>query len=129
MFEKYMIVAEKAQNTLEGNKTTGFQFGAKIPYYRGLGLSMVEDIQVKIDGKPVKPEALRFTVHGNTYTLAEMENEPEDRWEMGEVAIISVHKKGGLPKGEHKIDLLVNLRISYLPFPAIRLATKQISIQ
>lgn len=123
-----MIVPEKAQNTLEGKKTTGFQFGARIPYYRGLGLSMVEDIQVKLNDKPVKPEAIRFTVHGNTYTLAEMENEGEDRWEMGEVALITVQKKGGLPKGEHKINLMVNLRISYLPFPAIRVAEKNITI-
>ncbi len=128
MFEKYMIVPEKAQNITSGQQTTGFQFGARIPYYRGLGLSMVEDIQVKVDGEPVKPEAIRFSVHGNTYSLAEMETEPEDRWEMGEVAIITVQKEGGLPKGDHLINLMVHLRIAYLPFPAIRYAEKTITI-
>jgi Domain of unknown function (DUF6379) len=124
MFEKYMIHENDVQNVVENGKITGFQFGAKLPYYRGLGLSMVEDIQIKINGKSVKPDKISLTVHGNTYTLAELENEAEDRWEMGEVAHITVNKTGGLAKGEHKLNLMLNLRISYLPFPAIRHAEK-----
>ena len=128
MFEKYMIVPEKAQNIQKDNKTIGFQFGARLPYYRGLGLSMVEDIQIKINGKKVAPENITLNLHGNTYTLAQMEKESDDRWEMGEVAIIEVAKKGGLKKGEYLVDLLLNLRISYLPFAAIREATTTIRI-
>ncbi|QXD15408.1 hypothetical protein GQ464_000160 [Rhodocaloribacter litoris] len=128
MFEKYMIVPEEARNVTENGRVTGFQFGARLPYYRGVGLSLVEDIQVKIDGEPVAPENLTVTVHGNTYTLEEMARTFEDRWEMGEVALITIRREGGLPPGEHTIDLLLNLRISYLPFPAIRKATKTIKI-
>ena len=128
MFEKYMIVAEKAQNVQKGSQTVGFQFGARLPYYRGFGLSMVEDIQVKIDDKKVSADKITFIVHGHRYTLAEMEVVAEDRWEMGEVAIIEVTKRGGLNAGEHVVDLLINLRVSYLPFPGIRQARKTIII-
>jgi Domain of unknown function (DUF6379) len=128
MFEKYMIVEDDVQNVVENGKITGFQFGARLPYYRGLGLSMVEEIGVKIDAEEIPQSKIKFTVHGNIYSLAQMETEPEDRWEMGEVAYITIPKEGGLTKGEHKINLMLNLRISYMPFPSIRLSEKTITL-
>jgi len=128
MFEKYMIVENDAENIVENGKVTGFQFGARLPYYRGVALSLVEDIGVSIDGEEVPKENIKFNVHGNTYALKEMEMEAEDRWNMGEVAYIIISKEGGLPKGEHKIHLMLNIRIAYLPFPAIRHSEKTISV-
>ncbi len=129
MFEKYMIVEDDVQNVVENGKITGFQFGARLPYYRGLGLSMVEEIGIKIDGEEISQGVIKLTVHGNTYSLAQMEIEPEDRWEMGEIAYITVPKEGGLTKGEHKINLMLNLRVSYMPFPSIRMSEKTINIK
>jgi Domain of unknown function (DUF6379) len=128
MFEKYMIVEDDVQNVVENGKITGFQFGARLPYYRGLGLSMVEEIGIKIDGEEIPQSKIKFTVHGNIYSLAQMETEPEDRWEMGEVAYITIPKEGGLTKGDHKINLMLNLRISYMPFPTIRLSEKIVTL-
>ena len=128
MFEKYMIVEKDVENIVENGKVTGFQFGARLPYYRGLALSLVEDIAVSIDGEEVPREAVRFHVHGNTYTLQQMETEVDDRWNMGEVAYIMVTKEGGLPKGEHKVRLMLNMRIAYLPFPSIRKSEKTVTI-
>ncbi len=126
MFEKYMIVENNAENVIENGKVTGFKFGARLPYYRGIPLSMVEEIVVKVDGEEVPKESIKFSAHGNTYTLPQMETEVDDRWNMGEVAHIIVEKEGGLPKGEHTIFLLLNMRIAYLPFPSIRKAEKKI---
>lgn len=128
MFEKYMIVENDAENIVEAGNVTGFQFGAKLPYYRGVALSLIEDIGVKVDGEEVPREKVKFRVHGNTYTLKGLETETEDRWNMGEVAHILVQKEGGLPKGEHKVHLMLNIRIAYLPFPAIRNSEKTIHI-
>ena len=128
MFEQYMIVENDAENIVENGKVTGFQFGARLPYYRGIALSLVEDIVVKIDGEDVPRESIKFSAHNNTYTLPEMETEVDDRWNMGEVAHIVVEKEGGLPKGEHKIFLLLNMRIAYLPFPSIRKSEKTVFI-
>ena len=57
-----------------------------------------------------------------------METEVDDRWNMGEVAHIIVEKEGGLSKGEHKVFLLLNMRIAYLPFPSIRKSEKAVFI-
>ncbi len=128
MFEKYMIVENDVKNIVKDGKTIGFQFGARLPYYRGLGLSMVEEIGVKIDGIEIPRNQIQLSVHGNTYSLEQLENEPDDRWEMGEIGHIIISKEGGLSKGEHKINLMLNLRISYMPFPGIRLSEKMIHI-
>ena len=128
MFEKYMIVENDAANIVENGKVTGFQFGARLPYYRGIALSLVEDIMVKLDGEEVPKDSIKFSAHNNTYTLGQMETAVDDRWNMGEVAHIIVEKSGGLSKGEHKIYLLLNMRIAYLPFPSIRKSEKTVVI-
>lgn len=117
MFDRYMICEETVRNVAEGGTVTGFQFGARIAYYRGLTLSMVEGLGVSVDGAAVPPEQIRFTVGNRTFTLAQMETEYEARWEFGEVATVTVLRPGGLAAGEHKIEFSENLRIAYMPFP------------
>ncbi len=116
MFDKYMICEHDFRNVLEAGKLTGFQFKARLPYYRGIGISMIESLGVVLDGQRFPREAIRITLHGNAYTLDEMETEYEDRWEFGEEGIVTVQKPGGLARGLHKIEADVVLRISYLPF-------------
>jgi Domain of unknown function (DUF6379) len=128
MFDQYMICEDGFQNVVENDVVVGFQFGARLPYYRGLGLSMVEDIAISVDGEAVPREQLLFSVRGRTWTLEQMENEIEERWEMGEVATLTVQRAGGLFSGEHKIELMEQLRISYLPFPSITRDAKTLTI-
>lgn len=116
MMDNKMIGVDGFENVVEGGETTGFVFLGRLPYYRGLGLSMVEDIGVVVDGEPVAREDVRFTVHGNTYTLDQMETVYDDRWNFGEQAKIGVVRPGGLTPGRHRIEFSVRMRISYLPF-------------
>jgi hypothetical protein len=111
MFDRYIIIEDSLRNT-DG----GFAFDIRMPYYRGLGLSMVEDVTAVVDGHAFPREALTFTVHGNTYTLDELETEYEDRWEFGEPATVTVEHPGGLAPGEHVVANEQRLRISYLPW-------------
>lgn len=121
MYEKYMIVPEKAKIT-----ENGFEIGARLPYYRGVSLSMVEEIEVTVDGETLPQSDVLISVDGKTYNLEQRENELENRWEMGDVAILSIKKAGALTKGEHTIGLKINLRIGYMPFPSVRVAEKKV---
>jgi chorismate synthase len=87
---------------------------------------MVEEIEVSVDGETLPQAAVAITIDGKTYTLEQRKNEVNDRWEMGEVATLTVEKAGGLSKGEHSIGLKINLRIGYMPFPSIRVAEKKV---
>ena len=117
MFDRYMICEDTARNVTTDGRVSGFAFGARLPYYRGLGLSMVEDVAVTIDGEKAPRDRVRITVGGRTFTLDEMETEYEARWEFGDIVMVTVLKDGGLAAGEHKLELMEQLRVSYMPFP------------
>ena len=128
MFDKYIICEDGFRNVSTGDQVTGFQLKARLPYYRGLGISMVEDLAIKVDGIEIPRQAIRVTLHGNTYTLDEMEKEYDDRWEFGEEGIVTVNQAGGLTPGKHKIELSPSLRISYLPFTLVGQDTKELAL-
>jgi hypothetical protein len=113
MFDNKIIVPDTLER-LDGAE--GFALQARLPYYRGLGLSMVEDIAVSVDGEKIPRENVRFSVRGNSWTLDEMETEYGDRWNFGEKARILVERPGGLATGDHEIEVGIRMRVSYLPF-------------
>lgn len=122
MMDNKMIVEDSLQ-AVDG----GFSFLGRLPYYRGLGLSMIEDIAVSVDGVPVPRENIRFHVRGKTYTLDEMETVYDDRWNFGEKATI-IALNGGLPSGTHAITFAVRMRVSYLPFVPTTQDVKQLQL-
>lgn len=133
-FDKYIIVENGFSNVVQDDKVIGFQLKSRLPYYRGLWISMVEAINLTVDGEHFPPDMLRVTLHGKTYTLSEMEREVDDRWEFGEEGILTVEKLGGLTPGEHTIVLMEQLRISYVSSPwygqdskVLRLATQPVT--
>ncbi len=115
MYDSFMIVGEEFRNVVEQGEVIGFQVGMRLCYYRGIVLSLIGTIALKVDGKEVAQEAMSVTVGGKTYPLSDLENQPVAKWEFGEVGILTVRQPGGLPPGEHKIDLREHLRISYVP--------------
>ena len=117
MFDKYIIVPEGFRNTSTGSGVDGYELGVRLPYYRGLGLSMVEAIDLTVDGAPVPAESLTLTVHGNSYPVTELSTVFDDRWEMGEIATLRIAQPGGLSSGTHEVSVAQRLRISYMPVP------------
>ena len=116
MFDKHIIGEDSARNVEEDGEVIGFAFDTRIAYYRGLGLSMVEPFEVRVDGgDPVPADRLRFTIDDRTWTFGEMEHDYESRWEMTDTAVVTVLQPGGLPAGRHELDVTEVLRISYLP--------------
>jgi hypothetical protein len=116
MMDRFMISDDGFHNVVENGTTIGFRFKGRLPYYRGLGLSMIEEIAVAVDGQAVPRGDIRLTLRGRTWTLDDMETEYGDRWNFGEEAQITVLRPGGLAPGQHRIEIAERLRISYLPF-------------
>ena len=115
MYDKYMIVGEEFRNVESGGTVTGFQLGERLPYYRGVVLSLVGETTLVVDGERVPAESMTVTVGGRTFPMTELENEPVAKWEFGEVGVITVDKPGGLAPGEHTVELKQHLKISYVP--------------
>jgi len=115
MFDRYLIGEKGFHNVVEDGKAKGFQLELRIPYYRGLGLSMLEGFDVTVDEKLFPREDNLFTVRGRTFTQKEMETVYDERWEMGEVAQLMVPLAAGLAKGKHNVSVVAYLRVSYVP--------------
>ncbi|NOW48941.1 hypothetical protein FHW96_005131 [Novosphingobium sp. SG751A] len=128
MFDKYTIDPATVANTGPADAPTGFSFTTKLGYYRGLGLSMIEDLKVSIDGEALPREAITFDEGEGPLTLDEMETAFDRRWPFGAPATIHVALPGGFPAGEHKLSLQQRLRISYMPFPSFNNDEKVISL-
>ena len=128
MMDNKMICTELFENVVENGETIGFAFLGRLPYYRGLGLSMIEDIAVSVDGEAAAREDVRFSVRGKTYTLDQMETVYDDRWNFSEKAKIIVLRAGGLTPGNHRIEFAVRMRVSYLPFVPTTKDTKELAL-
>lgn len=120
MYDKHII----CDDTLRNDGSNGFSFGARLPYYRGQPLSVVEDLVVTVDGETVPRDQVRLSLGDSTWALDELPALTTLRWEFGEVARVSVLRPGGLSVQPHEVALAVHLRISYLPFPSITKTTK-----
>jgi hypothetical protein len=112
MFDKYIV----CEASLRGRGGGGV-VEVRMPYYRGLTLSMVEAVDLVLDGTPIPADRTTFTVHGNTYTFDRLPRVTDDRWEMGERAQLGFETDEPLAPGEHDVAVAVRLRISYMPVP------------
>jgi hypothetical protein len=128
LFEHKIIAGEHMRNVQENGETVGFELQVRIPYYRGLALSMIHELEVTVDGESYSREDIRFAVATGSFTLNEMETAVNNRWEFGELAKLTVMKAGGLTEGEHDVEVVVHLRISYLPFIPARKGSKTLKV-
>jgi hypothetical protein len=127
MFDNYLLVDGSAR-AVEVDGQPAFEVGTRIAYYRGLGLSMVEDVAITLDGRPLPRELTTLTVGGKTYTLAEMETVTDDRWGFSEVATIRVPTEHPVSLGEHQVGVTERLRISYMPVTSVTSCTKVMTV-
>lgn len=129
MFDEMIIREGSVRNVVDADgAVTGFSFATHIPYYRGLGLSMIEVPEVAVDGVAVSEEDLRFTYNGVTRTFAELADVSDVRWELRTFATITVLRDGGLAAGEHEIFVNLRLRVSYLPVLSENRFTRTVTV-
>ena len=114
MYDCYMIVAEEFKNVVKDDQVVGYQFGLRIPFYSSVVLSMVGNTELKVDGEVIPAEKVSVTLRGKTYPKVRFEDEPQVKWEFGEVGIVTVAKPGGLQVGEHTIDVRQEVLIGFV---------------
>lgn len=129
MFDEMIIREGSVANIVTDGVVEGFSFETHLPYYRGLGLSMIETPQVSVDGEEIAVEDLRFTYNGVTRTFEELADVSDVRWELRTFATISAMVPGGLASGEHELAVNLRLRVSYLPFLSENRFSRTVAIE
>ena len=115
MFNKYMILTRDFRNVGQGERFTGFQVKIRIPYYRGVTLSLIDSIDLTVDGEVFAPNQMTFSTGGRTYSFDELANTTNAEWGFGDPATLTVNKPGGLATGMHTVQLGIVVRKSYIP--------------
>lgn len=130
MFDNNVFIENTCKNVTCGGKVIGYEMQTHITYYRGIPLSMVNDIKVKTDGQEVPRENIRCSVDNGEYwfTLDEMTTVVGHKWEFGEPMTVRVLQDGGLEKGEHEVTLTVIVRTAYIPVPLEGNKTRRVMI-
>jgi len=130
IFDYYIFSEGSFKNISENGKPNGFQLKSRIPYYRGVPLSMVLDIDIKVDGKQVDRENIEFSPNDGEdwFTLNEMSTVSSYKWEFGKEAMIFVKMDGGLPKGEHEIALSISIAVAYSKMPFMGERTRLVTV-
>lgn len=129
MFDNNVFIEGTCKNVEEDGKIIGFEMQTHITYYRGIPLSMVNYMDVEVDGKKIPREDLRIAVDEfDWFTLKEMETVTTIKWEYGTPATVRVLMDGGLTPGEHDVKLTVCTRTAYIPIPIEGVMTRKVTI-
>ena len=129
MLETHMLNPKGYKNVTDGEgKACGFAFQMRVPYYRGITLSILRNIAVTVDGESYPREALTVTVNGETFTMEEARTVISNRWLFGQFGEITVRKDGGLAPGNHHISVTVTVAPSYMPMQLVKTGQADFSI-
>ncbi|GGS23695.1 hypothetical protein GCM10010269_73160 [Streptomyces humidus] len=115
MLDFAIIQGRGFHNVVEGGRVTGFRFQLRNPNYRGVAASLLDGIDVVVDGERIPDHVPLWTLQGRTLTLDELRASTDVRWQLDETATITVPKPGGLTPGVHELEVVVHLRRSYFP--------------
>lgn len=115
MYDRYLIVEDSLRASSEG-----FEFDVRVAYYRSVALSMIDAIEVTVDGEEVSREAIGFVLRGVSYRVNDLEDNSDIRWEFGEIATVRVDRAQPLPPGAHVVEFVQLLRIIYMPGGILR---------
>jgi len=115
MFEKDVIQTKGFRNVVEDGTTVGFQVAIRTPYYRGIWTSLLEGVDVTVDGETYGSNRIRWTIAGKTFTTDELTTATDLRWPFEELATLTVDEPGGLEPGLHDVQVAVTWRWSYIP--------------
>lgn len=115
MLERSTIQSSGFSNLGPEGARTGFRLRLRQPNYRGMRLSLIEGVDVVVDGErfPAADNSILF--QGRTFGRADLDDATETRWPVGETIDVLVDRPGGLVPGVHQVETIVWMRHPYFP--------------
>ena len=115
MQDQYVIMDRGFKNVRQHKLVTGYQLQVRIPYYRGVFLSLVHQLDLAVDDRPIPATDLEIELAGRRFSVDQMMEADDVRWEYGAPAILKVKCPGGLSPGRHTVWVGIVIRKSYIP--------------
>jgi hypothetical protein len=108
------VFEQRLLSPLVRRTATGAVLDLRLPWYRALPLSTAEVASLRIDGREVSPERMRFELNGKTFRLAEIGEQVKEYWYVTDSAFLHVEDPALLADG-HVAELTLNLYPPYIP--------------
>lgn len=115
MLERNHIQASGFANNGPEGARTGFRVRVRQANYRGTRVSLVEGIDVTVDGERYPSQDSRFLIDGREYGHADLDTLVDVRWPVGATIDVLIAKPGGLAPGVHLIETVIFYRHPYFP--------------
>ena len=115
MLNTDIIQQRGAANVVVDGRTTGFQVALRNPNYRGVQGSLVDGVDVTVDGTSWSHEQNRYVLAGRELSLEELRQSTDVRWALDAPMVVKVPLGGGLPLGVHRVAVDIRLRAPYIP--------------
>lgn len=128
MFDNNVFKKDTCKNFSIDDEVKGYELETLITYYRGIPLSMIEHVQLIVDGNVELAPIYVSIDQEDWFTLDEITTVVDYKWEYGDSLYIRVMKDGGLSKGEHEVTLKIAVRTAYIPVPLAGEKTRAIVI-
>jgi len=106
-FINKMIQEKPITNFAIGGKIRGYQVRIRQANYRGGYLSCIDGLEVTVDGERVPEEAMTFCVNDKRFSIGELPDMYKEYWYVLDEAVIEVDRPGGLPAGEHEVEVTI----------------------
>ena len=109
-----VVCDDSLKHLYVNGKKAGCQFDVSLSDYRGHFLSVIDRLEVEIDGEKISQEAISFCLRDEEYGIAQLHDLVSVFWPIAEPATIKVLKKGGFTAGEHDINFILYFRSPYM---------------
>ena len=117
MTEKKFFVPESLHNFYANGYPVGFQFQITLAGYRNKPLSCIEKFVVKVDDVEIPANMIHFCLGFKKYLPHEISDAYTDYWAPQDPATVEIDQLGGLPFGEHKIEVYMLAKSAYIGSP------------
>lgn len=115
MLERSHIQSTGFRNAGPEGARTGFEVRLRQANYRSSRLSLIEGVDITVDGVLYPAEHNLFRLGEQTYTRAELNEATQTRLYVGDHFTILVPKPGGLARGVHRVASAIHYRHPYFP--------------
>lgn len=110
-----VVCDNSLKHIFANGKKVGYEFDIRLSYYRGHFLSVIDEFAVTVDDEEVPEADIRFCIHGREFGISQLHDLVSEFWQITEPAAIRVFKAGGLPAGDHHIDVKLMFHSPYMP--------------
>jgi hypothetical protein len=108
-----VIDGDSVKNFSANDHVLGYSFRIKLYTYRGSYLSCIEQLNMKLNGEKVVMDQVVFKLNGKRFLVSQLKELFAEYWYVLDEAELIVLKDGGIPKGEHELEISMSIRIPY----------------